>query len=110
HVFPFSPRDGTRAATLSDPVPIAVRRRRAAEMQALGDRLRRAHLEAQVGRVASVLLEGEADASPAAGYTPDYLRVLLDRPLRDDEVGAIRDVRLVGLAGEGTALAGRACG
>ncbi|MDX1594952.1 MAG: tRNA (N(6)-L-threonylcarbamoyladenosine(37)-C(2))-methylthiotransferase MtaB, partial [Gammaproteobacteria bacterium] len=70
HVFPFSPRDGTRAATLSDPVPTAVRRRRAAEMQALGDRLRRTHLEAQVGRVAAVLLEGEAGASPAAGYTP----------------------------------------
>ena len=42
HVFPYSPRPGTRTAG-ADPVPAAVKRRRAERLRALSDRLGRAH-------------------------------------------------------------------
>ncbi len=106
HVFPFSPRAGTRAACLPDAVPEAIRQARARALLDLAARRRRHHLEAQVGRVAEVLLEGEvADG----GYTPDYLRVTLDTPLGPEWRGLVRPVRLLGVDARGGALCGTPC-
>ncbi|MGA0122723.1 MAG: MiaB/RimO family radical SAM methylthiotransferase [Gaiellales bacterium] len=62
HVFPFSPRPGTRTA--DDDTDPVVKRRRAAELRALSDRLWRAHCEGRVGTDDRVLIE-EADADGA---------------------------------------------
>jgi threonylcarbamoyladenosine tRNA methylthiotransferase MtaB len=108
HVFPFSPQPGTRAATMPDPVPVPARDARASELLEVGARLRRCTLERQVGRCVPVLLEGGAgDQSGAVGgYTPEYLRVVLDRPLDTRSRGAIRQVRLTGVTSAGRALTG----
>jgi len=107
HVFPFSPRAGTRAAELSNPVPEADRTARAQELIAVGARLRRRHLEAQAGRTAEVLIEGGGRDGIGGGYTPDYLRVTLDQPATVTQRGTIREVRLLGLADGGRSLRGR---
>ena len=108
HVFPFSPRAGTRAAALDGAVPGAVRDARAAELVRVGRVLRRGHLARQVGRVAEVLLEGcRGEAGAHGGYTPDYLRVALESPLPEATRGSIRAVRLVGVSNAGDALLGR---
>ncbi len=70
HVFPFSPREGTPAATLPGQVDGDTRRRRAAELRALGRRLRADFIRAQMGRAHPVLVE-----SGEAGYTPNHLRL-----------------------------------
>lgn len=62
HVFPFSPRPGT--PTAHDDTDPAVKRRRAAELRALSDRLMRAHRARRVGADDAVLVE-EADADGA---------------------------------------------
>jgi threonylcarbamoyladenosine tRNA methylthiotransferase MtaB len=110
HVFPFSPQPGTRAAAMPDPVPAPARDARASELLEVGARLRRNTLERQVGRCVPVLLEGGAGGQSGAvgGYTPDYLRVVLDRPLDTRSRGAIRPVRLTGVTGAGRALTGHA--
>jgi threonylcarbamoyladenosine tRNA methylthiotransferase MtaB len=56
HVFPYSERPGTPAARMP-PVPVPVRRERAARLRAAGAANARAFYAAQVGREASVLAE-----------------------------------------------------
>lgn len=62
HVFPYSPRPGT--PTADDDTDPAVKRRRAAELRALSDRLMHAHRARHVGAVDAVLVEqAEADGA-----------------------------------------------
>jgi threonylcarbamoyladenosine tRNA methylthiotransferase MtaB len=71
HVFPFSPRPGTPAATLAGRVPAAVSRARARELRAISDRKWRAFLAAQIGRVLEVVVErvvGDLARGTARGY------------------------------------------
>jgi threonylcarbamoyladenosine tRNA methylthiotransferase MtaB len=55
HVFSFSKRPGTRAASRSDEVPAATIRRRARELRALGEQKSAAFYGAQSGRSLEVL-------------------------------------------------------
>jgi threonylcarbamoyladenosine tRNA methylthiotransferase MtaB len=107
HVFPFSARAGTRAVGLPDPVPEAVRNARAQELLVVAARLRRHHLEAQVGATRAVLLEGGGGEGAGAGYTPEYLRVILERPEPAAWRGTIQVVDLVAVDPDGAALRGR---
>ncbi len=71
HVFPFSPRDGTAAAGLPDPVPQRVAGERSRELRELGLEKGRRYRERRVGGAASVVLEGDGGTA----LTEDYLRV-----------------------------------
>ncbi len=71
HVFPFSPRDGTAAVELPDPVPQRVAGERARELRTLAERKGATHRAERVGTKARVVLEGNA----GTGLTGDYLRV-----------------------------------
>jgi threonylcarbamoyladenosine tRNA methylthiotransferase MtaB len=78
HIFSYSPRRGTLAATMPDQVPTAVKRARSQALHALARRLRREHLAQQVGRIQPVLIEGfetAGDGLTQVGYTPSYLLV-----------------------------------
>jgi threonylcarbamoyladenosine tRNA methylthiotransferase MtaB len=82
HVFPYSPRPGTRTAS-DDPVPKAVKRER-------GERLRRLSREqtlhrwrGKVGRPDLVLVD-----RPGLGYGDDYSPWLVDAPV--GELVAVR--------------------
>jgi threonylcarbamoyladenosine tRNA methylthiotransferase MtaB len=71
HVFPFSPRDGTTAATMPDPVPQRVAAERSRELRELAQRKGRAYRESRVGGRAVIVLEGGGGTA----LTEDYLRV-----------------------------------
>jgi len=94
HVFPFSPRKGTPAATMADQVPRAVKERRTHEMIALGRELALAFAERMQGRTLGVLVEREADTEPGwlEGYTDNYVRVRF--PGGDELGNCIVPVRL----------------
>jgi threonylcarbamoyladenosine tRNA methylthiotransferase MtaB len=109
HIFPYSPRPGTRAADLPDQVPEPIRRERARELHDIAARLRADTLSKHLGRKLPVLIEGEnrdTDGAYAAGFTPNYLPVRL-RPSRADAVGRIIDVELSALTSDREALEGR---
>jgi threonylcarbamoyladenosine tRNA methylthiotransferase MtaB len=74
HVFPFSPRPGTPAATLAGQVPAAVSRARARELRAVSDRKWRAFLAARIGRVVEVVVE-RVEGGLARGTARDYAAV-----------------------------------
>ena len=84
HAFTYSEREGTKAASLPDSVPMAVRQERSRELHQLAERLKQAQLERSVGETADVLWErgremAEEDGSTVwrhQGYTPNYQRVM----------------------------------
>lgn len=77
HVFPFSPRKGTPAATMPDQVTRAVKERRTHEMIALGRSLALDFARRHEGQILDVLAEEETELEPGwlEGYTDNYLRV-----------------------------------
>ena len=108
HIFPFSPRAGTKAARLPDPVDAATRKARSREMHALAQRLRRRELERHVGRRVAVLWEQPVDAGATtwAGYTPHYHRIrVTDASLI---AGRISTVDVDAVAPDGALLLARA--
>ncbi len=73
HVFPYSPRPGTAARRLPDPVPEGVAARRAAELRDAGERRAAAHRAARDGGVADVVVVGSS--ADRQGITGDFLHV-----------------------------------
>jgi threonylcarbamoyladenosine tRNA methylthiotransferase MtaB len=81
HVFPYSPRTGTRAAAWPDDVPPAVKERRAHTLIQLSDRLGLRFAQSFLDETVEVLVESRQRASGLlTGLTDNYLRVQLDGP------------------------------
>lgn len=74
HVFQYSMRNGTVAASLRQ-IPKAVKHERADRMKALAAQLHREYLKKQVGKVVPVLFERESSPEFHQGYAPDYTLV-----------------------------------
>ncbi len=105
HIFAFSPRQGTKAALLPDPVGRALKRRRSEELHRLGEAMKRETLERHIGQRMPVLIEGNGETG-WSGYTPNFLRVELE-PTPGVSLGnRIIEVRLDALHPQGQALAG----
>ena len=98
HVFPFSPREGTKAASMPGQLSHAEKERRARLLIEEGRIAAEAYHKAQVGRTVLVLPEDQEDGI-FRGYTPEYIPVYL----RDSRVksGEMVRVRLTGLFEDG---------
>ena len=86
HIFRFSPREGTEAATLPNPVSPTEQKRRAAILTDIAATLRSDFAASLVGSAATVLLETET-----RGTCGRYLEVQLGQPL---EAGTLVSVRI----------------
>ena len=71
HVFPFSEREGTPAATMPEPVDVAIRKQRAAEIRELARLMRKQFIDQQMGKRLTVLVEGNG-----SGLSTNYIRLL----------------------------------
>ena len=89
HVFPYSRRAGTAADAMGGQLSDAVKRARARELIALGNRLERRFVSGLVGTTQQVLFEQAAGEGLAEGYTGQYVRVRAEAT-----PGQIADVRL----------------
>lgn len=76
HVFPYSPREGTKAAMMPRQLSNVEKEQRARELIALGDETALAYRTRWVGRNAPVLVE-EKQNGRWLGYTPEYIQVTL---------------------------------
>jgi threonylcarbamoyladenosine tRNA methylthiotransferase MtaB len=90
HVFPFSPRPGTRAAAMGGRPPAEEARIRAAELRALSARRRAAFQEGLLGRELEVVVE-RVRGPVASGTSREYASVRF--PSRGAERGTIARVR-----------------
>ncbi|MBT8321432.1 MAG: tRNA (N(6)-L-threonylcarbamoyladenosine(37)-C(2))-methylthiotransferase MtaB, partial [Eudoraea sp.] len=75
HVFTYSERDNTPAATMDGAVPLKVRQKRSKMLRALSVKKRRAFYETQLGSVRTVLFESENKAGYIHGFTENYVKV-----------------------------------
>jgi threonylcarbamoyladenosine tRNA methylthiotransferase MtaB len=75
HVFTYSERANTHAATLPGVVPKAVRSKRSKLLRGLSAKKRRAFYESQLGTHRTVLFEGENKAGYIHGFTENYVKV-----------------------------------
>jgi threonylcarbamoyladenosine tRNA methylthiotransferase MtaB len=75
HVFPYSERPGTPAATMSGQVDARVRQERARQIAEIGRRSGRAFRDALIGQRALVLWESRLGGGRWSGLTDHYVRV-----------------------------------
>ncbi|NBD35450.1 MAG: MiaB/RimO family radical SAM methylthiotransferase [Chloroflexi bacterium] len=97
HVFPYSERAGTAAIKLPDAISPRVRKRRAARMRALGQRLAAAYREHFVGATLPVLWERQDARGRWRGWTDTYIAVVTRTPT--DLYNRITPTKLVGESG-----------
>ena len=93
HVFPFSPRPGTPAASM-EPVPADVVRRRAEKLRELSRSLAGRAAAGTVGRELEVVVEGRVRGGSFRGLTDGYLPVRF--PAAGSPPGPVARVRVTG--------------
>ena len=98
HVFAFSPRPGTQAAGMSDPVKATVKRERSQRMLALAREGARRFARSFVGEHMMVLWEKKSGGT-WSGHTDNYLKVYTES--NDDLNNQFRPVRLEEIRGDG---------
>lgn len=95
HIFAYSARPGTRAATMPDQVPPAEKTRRAAEMAGATQLARADFLQAQVGTHAVLLAEQRLADGRWEGYTENYTPLCVQAPA--DLAGQLCPVTITGV-------------
>jgi threonylcarbamoyladenosine tRNA methylthiotransferase MtaB len=105
HIFSYSPREGTKAARLSDPVPNDIKKQRSQELHQLADQLKADFLQKHIGMSVPVLWERGRlvdENQPLGdkvftGYTPNFCKletqvsgtILLENKIRDVSISAL---------------------
>jgi threonylcarbamoyladenosine tRNA methylthiotransferase MtaB len=90
HVFPYSKRPGTPAATMPGQVPEQVKAERVARLEALCEKLHSEFTEANRGIREKVLFESKEKDGSMSGYTGNYIRIT--RPYDEALVGRLTEV------------------
>ncbi|WP_311531372.1 tRNA (N(6)-L-threonylcarbamoyladenosine(37)-C(2))-methylthiotransferase MtaB [uncultured Anaerococcus sp.] len=96
HLFKYSQRDGTNAATMSGQVNGNIKKDRLKDLEKIEETNRKEFLEKQIGQSLSVLFESKSDIKGfKSGYSTNYLRVNVKDPsIKDNE---IFDVKITGI-------------
>lgn len=79
HIFTYSPRAGTKAAYLANPVSELTKKQRSQELHQLAEKSQQAWLAQQVGKQVAVLWERRREQDGQliyTGYTPNYCKVI----------------------------------
>ncbi len=92
HVFPYSRRPGTPAASMEGQVDEAEKKRRVAELEELCAKLHNGFVEANRGVREKVLFESSRKGAMMEGYTGNYIRV--SRPYDKALVNTLVDIIL----------------
>ncbi len=78
HVFQYSPRKGTPAASMNQ-LPKKIKAERADRMKAAGERLKKKYLKSLVGKTVPVLFELENSPEFHQGHAPDHTLIKVFR-------------------------------
>ena len=99
HVFTYSERDNTPAATMDGVVPNKVRSKRSKMLRGLSVKKRRAFYESQLGNELTVLFEGENKEGYIHGFTENYVKV--KSPWNPELVNTLHEVKLTEIDADG---------
>lgn len=91
HVFTYSERANTPAASMAGAVPQKVRAERSARLHMLSDKKRRFFYEQHAGRQYQVLFENDIENGMMHGFTENYIRVAMAYdPLLINEIQTVQ--------------------
>lgn len=90
HLFPYSERKGTAAATYPDSVPVQKRRERSLELIALGEKKRERFFESQIGKRRSAVFEGFLGDEPQKAITDNFISLRVKNS--SAQKGSLREV------------------
>ena len=98
HIFKYSKREGTKAATLSCQVPDEIKEKRSEVLLRLSEKNMLEYNEKYIGTNAKVLIETKLDNDYYDGLTSNYIRVLVesDSKLKKGEIYNIDLKRIEG--------------
>ena len=100
HVFTYSERDNTLAATMEGIVPKNVRAKRSKMLRGLSVKKRRAFYESQLGSFRKVLFESENKEGYIHGFTENYVKV--KTPWNPELVNTLQDIELTKIDDDGS--------
>jgi threonylcarbamoyladenosine tRNA methylthiotransferase MtaB len=80
HIFTYSSREGTKAATLPNQVATEIKKSRSQQLHNLANTMKQAFCQENIGQLFPVLWEGYSEPQDNGkqrvfGYTPNYLKV-----------------------------------
>ena len=99
HVFTYSERPNTLAASMQNAVPKAIRTKRSKLLRGLSVKKRRAFYESQLGSIRTVLFEGENKSGYIHGFTENYVKV--KTPWNPTLVNTLHEIELIKIDGDG---------
>ena len=99
HVFTYSERENTPAATMEGVVSKKIRAKRSKMLRGLSAKKRRAFYESQLGNSLIVLFEGENKQGYIHGFTQNYVKV--KHPWNPELVNTLREVTLLEIDEDG---------
>ena len=99
HVFTYSERENTPAATMEGVVPKNIRAKRSKMLRGLSAKKRRAFYESQIGNTLTVLFEGENKQGYIHGFTQNYVKV--KHPWNPELVNTLKEVTLLEIDEDG---------
>ncbi len=99
HVFTYSERDNTLAATMDGVVPKNARSKRSKMLRGLSVKKRRAFYESQLGKERTVLFEGDNKSGYIHGFTENYVKV--KAPWNPEWVNTLQRVELMEIDEDG---------
>ncbi|WP_395044432.1 tRNA (N(6)-L-threonylcarbamoyladenosine(37)-C(2))-methylthiotransferase MtaB [Flavobacterium sp.] len=100
HVFTYSERDNTEAATMEGVVPMNVRNKRSKMLRGLSVKKRRAFYESQIGTNRTVLFESENKEGYIHGFTENYVKV--KTPWNPELVNTLHEINLTKIDEDGS--------
>lgn len=82
HVFPYSVREGTKAASMKNQIPESIKKERSLKLRELGKKLKYKFIKKQKGKVQNILVENNNK-----GYTENYIFVkILGNPIPSNTI------------------------
>jgi threonylcarbamoyladenosine tRNA methylthiotransferase MtaB len=99
HVFTYSERENTPAATMEGVVPKNIRAKRSKMLRGLSAKKRRAFYNSQLGNTLTVLFESENKQGYIHGFTQNYVKV--KHPWNPELVNTLREVTLLEIDEDG---------
>lgn len=92
HVFPYSIREGTRAADFGDQLTAAQKHERSVKMIEQTEKIRRDYFVSLVGKKVSVLFESKNESGYVCGFTPNYTPIKVKGG--EELTGLIKEVEI----------------
>lgn len=89
HAFPYSPREGTKAAKLTGLPLKSIRNNRAKKLISLSERLSKEFIKSQAGKKRTVYIE-RIEGGTAYGYTDNYIYVSI--PCENLKIGDVKEI------------------